>query len=76
MATAATTSTSTKKFPATMRIYTPKYRYVRVHHDTENTFVIVIFTKNASFRSYDVICLPMKPPTTLKPQTTDTKGIS
>ena len=28
------------------------------------TFIIVIFTKNASFRSYGVVCLPLKPPTT------------
>ena len=33
-------------------------RYVRVHRDTEKTFIIVIFAKNASFRSYGVICLP------------------
>ena len=37
--------------------------------------LIVIFAKNASFRSYGVICLPPTPTTTLKPQTTDTKGI-
>ena len=36
------------------------------------TFIIVIFAKNAWFRSYDIICLPPMPPTTLKPQTTDT----
>ena len=45
-----------------------KYRYVRVHRDTEKTFMIMIFTKSASFRSYGVICLPPMPPTTLKPQ--------
>ena len=33
------------------------------------TFIIVTFAKNAWFRSYGVICLPLKPPTTLKPQT-------
>ena len=37
-----------------------------VHRDTEKTFIIVIFAKNASFGSYGVRCH----------QTTDTKGIS
>ena len=32
--------------------------------------------KKSWFRSYCIICLPRMPPTTLKPQTTDTKGIS
>ena len=36
-----------------------QYRYVRVHCDTEKPFIIVIFAKNASFRSYGVICLPL-----------------
>ena len=39
-------------------------RYVRVHRDTENTFIIVIFAKYAWFRSYGVICL-LRMPTTL-----------
>ena len=43
---------------------------------TRKTFIIVIFAKNALFRSYGVICLPPMPPTTLNPQTTNTKGIS
>ena len=43
----------------------PKYRYVRFNRDTENTYMIVIFAKNAWFRSYGVICLPRMPPTTL-----------
>ena len=34
----------------------------------KKTFMIVIFAKNATFRSY--ICLPPMPPTTLKPKTT------
>ena len=40
----------------------------------KKTFIIVIFAKNASFRSYGVICLPPMPPTTLKSQTTDTRN--
>ena len=36
----------------------------------------LIFTKNVSFRSEGVICLPRMPPTTPEPQKTDTKGIS
>ena len=52
-----------------------KYRYVRVHSDTEKTFIIVNFAKNASFRSYGVICLPRMPLTTPEPQNTDTNGI-
>ena len=32
---------------------------------TRKTFIIVIFAKNASFRSYNVICLPRMPPTIL-----------
>ena len=44
---------------------------------TQNFFYItMVFAKNASFISYGVICLPRMPPTTLKPQKTDTKGIS
>ena len=43
---------------------------------TQKNFYNVIFAKNAWFRSYGIICLPRMPPTTLKPQTTDTKGIS
>ena len=39
------------------------------------TFIIVIFAKNASFRSYGVICLPRMPLTTPEPQNTDTNGI-
>ena len=31
------------------------------HHDTLKTFIIVIFAKNASFRSYGIICLPRMP---------------
>ena len=54
----------------------PRNRYVRAHRDTEKTFKTVIFAKNASFRSYGIICLPPMPPTTLKSQTTDTKGIN
>ena len=46
------------------------------HQDMEKTFIILIFTKNASFRSYGVICLPRIPSTTPEPQKTDTKGIS
>ena len=38
--------------------------YVRVHRDTGKTFIILIFAKNASFRSYGVISLPPIPPTT------------
>ena len=38
------------------------------HRDTENTFIIVIFAKNISFRSYGVICLPRMPLTTPEPQ--------
>ena len=55
-----------------------KYRYVQyvwVHRDKGKTFIILIIAKNASFRSYGVICLPPMPPTTLRPQMTDTKGI-
>ena len=52
-----------------------KYRYVRVHRKTEKTFIIVIFAKNASFRSYGVICLPRMPLTTPEPQNTDNNGI-
>ena len=43
---------------------------------TQERYRILSFTKNASFRSYGVICLPLMPPTTLKPQMTDTKGRS
>ena len=39
-------------------------------------FLILFFAKNASFRSYGVVQLPPMPPTTLKPQKTDTKGIN
>ena len=42
----------------------------------QKTFTIVFFAKNVSFRSYGIMCLPRMPPTTLKPQKTDTKGIS
>ena len=41
----------------------------------KKTFIIVIFDKNASFRSYGVICLPRMPLTTPEPQNTDTNGI-
>ena len=37
---------------------------------------VFVVAKNASFRSYGIICLPRMPPTTLKPQETDTEGIS
>ena len=47
-----------------------------VYTATRKNFNNVIFAKNAWFRSYSVICLPRMPPTTLKPQTTDTKGKS
>ena len=40
----------------------------------KKTFIIVIFAKNASFRSYGVICLPRMPLTTPEPQNTDTNG--
>ena len=33
----------------------------------EKTFIIVIFAKNAPFRSYSVICLPQMPLTTPEP---------
>ena len=56
-------------------VFCHRYRYVRVHSDTEKTFIIVIFAKNASFRSYGVICLPRMPLTTPEPQNTDTNGI-
>ena len=49
--------------------------YVWVHRDKGKTFIILIIAKNASFRSYGVICLPPMPPTTLRPQMKDTKGI-
>ena len=52
--------------PRASRLRSPQHRKT----------VIVIFAKNASFRSYGVICLPPMPPATLKPQTTDTKGIN
>ena len=43
----------------------------------KKTFIIMFFgAKNASFRSYGLICLPRMQPTTLKPQKTDTKEIS
>ena len=40
------------------------------------SYGVVVFAKNASFKSYGVICMPQMPPTTLNPQKTDTKGIS
>ena len=39
-----------------MRIYKPKYGDIRIHCDTEKTFTILIFDKNASLISYGVIC--------------------
>ena len=35
----------------------------------------MIFAKNASFKSYGVICLPQMPLTTPEPQNMDTNGI-
>ena len=43
-----------------------------LHRDIQ--LMLVHFVKNSWFRSYGVICLHRMPPTTLKPQTTETKG--
>ena len=41
-----------------MFVYRPRNIgiYVRVHRDTENSIIIVIFAENTSFRSYGGIC--------------------
>ena len=39
--------------------------YILVQRDSDKNFIILIFDKNASFRSYGVICLPRMPPITL-----------
>ena len=41
----------------------------------KKTFIIVIFAKNASFRTYSIICLPRIPLATPEPQNTDINGI-
>ena len=46
----------------------PKYRYHRVHRNIEKVFIMVVFAKNALFKSYGIISLPQMPPTTLTPQ--------
>ena len=38
-------------------------------------FYIMIFAKNASFRSYGIICFPPMPLTTPEPQIIDTNGM-
>ena len=42
----------------------------------KKTFITLVFAKNASFSSYCIICWPQIPPTTRKPQKTDTNKIS
>ena len=42
--------------------------YVFTATSKNNYYIIMIFAKNAWFRSYGVICLPRMPPTTLKPK--------